>query len=50
MYLRVLAPNSPEAAKPDSYIKQLAVIRDIAGLDVCCLWNSKLRLVGGKVR
>lgn len=39
-----LAPNSPGAAKPDSYMKQLAATRDIAGLDVGGLWNAKVEM------
>lgn len=34
-----LAPKSLGAAKADSYTKQLAETRDIADLDVCCLWD-----------
>lgn len=42
-----LAPNSPGAAKPDSYMKQLAVTRDIAGLDVLLSLEFKVEIRGG---
>lgn len=43
-----LAPNSPGAAKPDSYMKQLAVTRDIAGLDVLLCLEFKVEIGGGE--